>query len=487
MKPNRRIRTYGAPQPGWRRYQNQLRGASRRSSRPKPGRSKGGGGLRWPGLLLVFLVALYGVRESPLDSAVFVPAALFDPGISSRGEAPGDLSADLPPPPLPEPSHLIDKTDVQALLTPDLFLNLTESDFDFAFDGRRFRVETTLDAPLQRRMAASLQPETARYLGAVVLEAETGRVLAMVSHDSVDPGNNACLASLFPAASVFKIVTAAAAISEIGLRGDSYLGYAGGKYTLYKYQLRESPGRKVYRISLRDSFAQSVNPVFGRLGTRRLGKTALARHGEAFGFNRPIPFEIPVDLSPLRVTDEPFQWAEVASGFNRTTLLSPLHGAMIAAATVSENGQLIAPTIVDRIRDENGLLLYQAPESPASVGQAIAPEAAREMRGLMEETIRTGTCRRSFRGFEQDPVLGRLVLGGKTGTMGSRIHPDRLYDWFVGFAEEKEGGRRIAVAVAVAHEKLIGTKANEYARSVMETFFANQFARESGDASATSG
>jgi len=479
MKPNRRIRTYGAPAPGWRRYQDRLQDNHRRGS-PRTRRR----GLRWIGLFFVFLAALYGVRESPLDSGVFVPAALFDPGLDASRSSAKDRRTDPAGEtrPLPEPSHLIDKTDVRALLAPDLFLNLADSTFEFEFDGRRFRVETSLDEPLQRRMVATLKPDTARYLGAVVLEADTGRVLAMASHDSVDPGNNACLASLFPAASVFKIVTAAAAISEMGLEGESSLGYAGGKYTLYKYQLRKSPGRKVHRITLRDSFAQSVNPVFGRLGTLRLGKNALARHGEAFGFNRPIPFEIPVEPSPLRVTDEPFQWAEIASGFNRTTLLSPLHGAMIAATAVSKTGRLIAPAIVDRIRDENGLLLYQAPESPTTAGQALAPKTAREMRGLMEETIRTGTGRRSFRGFEQDPVLSRLVLGGKTGTMGSRIHPDRLYDWFVGFAEEKDGGRRIAVAVAVAHQELIGTKASEYARQIMKTFFANRFAREDAGA-----
>lgn len=475
MKPNRRIRTYGAPAPGWRRYQNQLQGQHRRGS-PRPPRRR----LRWIGLFFVFLVALYGVRESPLDSAVFVPAALFDPGLEAgRGPAGnGRFDPAVTPLPLPEPTHLIDKSDVRAVLAPDLFLNLTDASFDFEFDGRRFRVETSLDAPLQRRMVATLKPDTARYLGAVVLEADTGRVLAMASHDSVDPGNNTCLASLFPAASIFKIVTAAAAISEMGLESESTLSYAGGKYTLYKHQLRKSPKGKRHRLTLRDAFAQSVNPVFGRLGARGLGKTVLARHGAAFGFNQPIPFEVPVETSPLRITDEPFQWAEVASGFNRTTLLSPLHGAMIAAAAVSETGRLVAPTIVDRIRDENGLLLYQASEEPGAVGQALPPEAARQMRRLMGETIRSGTSRRAFRGFESDPVLSRLEMGGKTGTMGSRIHPDRLYDWFVGFAEEKEGGRRIAVAVAVAHQELIGTKASVFARQIMKTFFANWFARK---------
>lgn len=472
MKPNRRFRRYGRPAPGWKRYQDELR-VGRRRPRFR--------WARWLGLIGVFLVALYGVRLSPLDSAVFVPSALLPPnppGVSNE-TAPGGAP--------PEPIHLIDKTDVQALLEADLFHNLTEPQFDFTFDGRDFRVETTLDARLQRNLLATLQPEAARYLGAVVMEPNTGRVLAMVSYDSVDPGNNTCLESLFPAASVFKIVTAAAAIAEHDLGAESTLTYAGGKYTLYKSQIRELSGRKVHRITLRDSFAQSVNPVFGRLGARLLGKTALVQHGEAFGFNRPIPFEIPVETSPLRISDDPYQWAEVASGFNRTTLLSPLHGAMIAAAAASDTGQLLAPTIVNRIRDDTGRPLYRAADAPLAVGQPLSSETAKAIRRLMGETIRTGTCRRSFRGFEADPVLSRLEIGGKTGTMGSRIHPNRLYDWFVGFAEDKEGGRRIAVAIAVAHEKRIGTKAKRYARSIIQSYFQSHFAREKGAESARSG
>lgn len=474
MKPNRRIRSYGSPVPGWRRYQDELRPPGRKRRRPRIRL------LRGFGLVCVFLAALYGVRESPLDSAVFAPSPRMERSESALApiRLPGARPLpDDPGPPPPEPARLIDQSDVQALLEADRFVNLTDPVFDFEFDGRRFRVETSLDEHLQRRMLAILRPETARYLGAVVLDPDTGRVLAMVSYDSVDPGHNTCLDSLFPAASVFKIVTAAAAIEECRLGSESALSYAGGKYTLYKYQVRKSPGRKLHQITLRNSFAQSVNPVFGRLGAFRLGKNSLARHAEAFGFNRPIPFEIPVETSPLRLSDDPYQWAEVASGFNRTTLLSPLHGAMMAAAVASGDGRLVAPTIVERIRDENGRLLYRSPDAPRALSRAMVPEAVRDVRRLMAETVRTGTARRSFLGFEDDPVLGRLDIGGKTGTMGSRIHPGRLYDWFVGYAAEKKGTRRIAVAIAVAHEERIGTKAKRYARSVIETYFQHQFAR----------
>ena len=82
---------------------------------------------------------------------------------------------------------------------------------------------------------------------------------------------------------------------------------------------------------MKNAFAKSVNPVFGKLGALYLGKDGLESYARAFGFNHPINFEISLSPSETVITDEPYQWAEIASGFNRQTKMSPVHGALIAA------------------------------------------------------------------------------------------------------------------------------------------------------------
>jgi len=220
-----------------------------------------------------------------------------------------------------------------------------------------------------------------------------------------------------------------------------------------------------------------VNPVFAKLGVHFLGKSAIESYAGAFGFNRRINLEIPVEVSTVSLADnDPYQWAEIASGFNRTTAISPLHGAMMVSAIVSSQGKLMEPSVVNTVSDVKGRILYRG--RSRTVNRIISPEASETVKKMMTETIRTGTGRKTFIGYDKDPILSRLTIGGKTGTINSRNHPGRRYDWFVGFAEEKEGPQKMVISVVVTHEKLISTKARQYARMAIEEYFRNYFSNQ---------
>jgi peptidoglycan glycosyltransferase len=368
---------------------------------------------------------------------------------------------------------LITKRDVQSLIDSESFVNLKEKSFGFVFNEQNFRVDTSLDVPLQQFMLDNLDQSSARYIGIVVMDPTTGRILSMVSYDKTDQHNNPCIDNRFPAASIFKIVTAAAAIEKCNFNSGSILKYNGGKHTLYKSQLKKR-NRYTNRITFRDSFAQSVNPVFGKIGALYLGKNVLENYAEAFGFNQNIDFEIPVAPNSIYLSDEPYQWAEIASGFNHETTLSPLHGALITSAILNQ-GRLVEPTIVDQITDKTGQVIYRS--HLITLNQAITPKSAKVVNNLMEATIRSGTCRKAFRGYQKDQILSKLNIGGKSGSIDNKAH-DARYDWFVGFAEEKDGHEKLVISVIVAHEKYISTRASHYARIAMKQYFRTYFAKK---------
>ena len=216
-----------------------------------------------------------------------------------------------------------------------------------------------------------------------------------------------------------------------------------------------------------------MNPIFGKLGTVYLGKNVLEEYAIAFGFNQPIQFELPVVPSTIQIKDKPYNWAEVASGFNNDTTISPVHGAMIASAVLN-SGRMVIPTIVDRIEDQNGELLYQG--QPTWRGRAMTTRASKVLAKLMETTVRSGTGRKAFRNYRRDRVLSKLRIGGKTGNIFNRAH-DARFDWFVGFAEEKSGHGQLVFAALVAHEEYIGIRASQYARIAMTQYFKRYFAR----------
>lgn len=412
---------------------------------------------------------------------LFIPliiAAFYLISLSSSDEE--SLEASVDPSCMTEEQPRISKQEVQNLIEDGRLVNIHDKRFDIRSEDKVLHVETSIDMDLQSYIfdqfdtVQKLNRGKPRYLAIVVLDPDTGKVLSMAGFDSHNPTGNPCLSTTFPAASIFKIVTAAAAVEQCGLTPHSNMRFNGGKYTLYKRQLSNRINKYTNKISFQDSFAQSVNPVFGKLGSMTLGKETLEKYAYAFGFNRPIDFEALLPQSELVLTDEPYHWAEIACGFNRDTLLSPLHGALLSGVILN-NGRFIEPTIIDRITDDEGNIIYRGKEN--NVDQSIKPETSEVLKKLMYATITRGTGRKSFRGFKKDPVLGRLSIGGKTGSIYNKQHDVRL-DWFVGYAEEKKGDARVSLAVLVGHEKYIGTKACKYARNIIKHYFENQFSKQ---------
>ncbi|MFC1815527.1 penicillin-binding transpeptidase domain-containing protein [Thermodesulfobacteriota bacterium] len=375
--------------------------------------------------------------------------------------------------PIQKDHILLNKREVRSLLSGKNLINLQNKGFDHTFESQNLRVETSLDVSLQRFIQKKLNRSISPYIGIVVMDPLKGKILSMAGFDKDDPSNNPCINSKFPAASIFKIVTAAAAIEKYNFDLTAEFAYNGRKHTLYKYQLREQTNKYTNWISFKDSFAQSVNPVFGKLGANLLGAPILEEYAAAFGFNRNIEFEAPVSPSVVNFSDEPYQWAEIASGFNRKTTLSPLHGAMMISAILNR-GKMMEPTIVNYITDENGKTIYRS--HIKTINQVISPMASEIMNSLMEATIKSGTARKAFKGYQKNRILSRLNIGGKTGSINSKSS-DTRYDWFVGFAAEKSGAQKIVISAFVAHEKYIGTRAGDYARLAIKHYFQDYFSK----------
>ena len=432
--------------PNWRDYQRSLK-------KPNPSsRQK-----RWVARVTFFLVIII---VSAIGWNLLLPR--------NSASIPSPQSSTIQPKEL-----FITKKDVQILLQ-DLSVNdLSDTKVMLPFKSQEIRVEISLDPDLQQHMMASMDRKNSRYIGIVVMQANTGRILALAGFNKIDPDNNPCTQRTFPAASVFKIVTAAAAVDHCGYSAHTPMRFNGYKHTLYKNQLKERSNRYTNTLSFRDAFAQSVNPIFGKLGTVYLGKNVLEEYATAFGFNQPIQFELPVAPSTIDIKDKPYNWAEVASGFNNDTTISPVHGAMMASAVLN-GGRMVTPTIVDRIEDQNGRLLYKSRHSWR--GRAMTSRASEVLANLMETTVRSGTGRKAFRNHRRHRVLSKLRIGGKTGNIFNRAH-DARFDWFVGFAEEKSGHGRLVFAALVAHEEYIGIRATQYARIAMTHYFKSHIAQ----------
>ena len=410
--------------------------------------------------------------SAPVDSMEQTPAADVVPAPQAELEPVLTPAADPAPVPvaevLPEVDGPLNREQVRQLLDVRMFANLTEKNLILPVADGVLQVETSLDPDLQNFLLSGLDRKNSRHVGIVAMDPVSGRVLALAGFDRTDAACNPCLQSGFPAASIFKIVTAATAVDLLGYSADSPMHFNGGKHTLYKGQLTERVDRNTTTVPFAEAFADSINPVFGKLGELRLGRPLLERAAATFGFNQPLDFDVSLPPSRFQVSGDPYHWAEIASGFNRQTTISPLHGAAVVAAILNE-GRMPSQTVVERIADEEGEVIYQAGLVPGR--QIMTPRAAGELARMMEATIITGTARKAFRGHETDAVLANLSLGGKTGSISNTTR-DVRYDWFVGYAKERQGERQLVVSVMVGHEDFIGTRAGEYARRAISHYFS---------------
>lgn len=434
---------------------------------PKQPAARAIAGIRWTLSLRGYLKLL-----AVLQAAFLVAYGVVAGNAVSRSNPREEIHAAAPAPRVQPAPRPLTKLEVQQLMAGNNLLNLRNSVLDIRQGNACYTVQTSIDPNLQNSLLQRLDLKNSRYIGIVIMDARDGRVLAMVGHDKTDPSRNPCLESRFPAASVFKIITAAAAVETCDLDPGSMLNYSGGKYTLTKSQIQAKSPKNANRISLKDSFAQSINPVFGKLGAHSLGREVIESYAEAFGFNREIDFELPTRPSRIELSNDAFGLAEVASGYNRTTRISPLHGALMAAALVNQ-GRLVDPTIVEWIAAEDGRTIYQS--QAVFQKQAIVPETSRVLCELMQATVRSGTASREFHKHGDAQIFSRLDIGGKTGHISDGT-PDTRFDWFVGYAREDQGPGRIVFSVVVAHEEHSGTTASAYAALAIKEYFRSHFA-----------
>lgn len=372
------------------------------------------------------------------------------------------------------------RQDVKELLDSESLLNISQNHITVSKAGSDLTVDTTLDMKLQHFLLRKLEqlkplnrgkPE---IIAMVVMEPHTGRILAMAGFDSVS-GSNPCTEGEYPAASIFKMVTASAAVETCGYTPGTTLYFNGGKYTLYKKQLKDTQNKYTSKVTLASAFAQSINPVFGKLGSINLGGNILEAYAISFGFNQKIDADITFTPGNIVITENTYQWAEVASGFNKTTTISPLFGAMLAS-TILNSGKTPLPSMVESVTNEKGDLLYKRENDV--IGNAVKPETARAVMAMMNKTITRGTARKYFQGLQKDATLCKMNIGGKTGSLYNREHTVK-FDWFTGFCKENQGKEQIAISVVVGHGKYIGTRASRYGRMIFKEYFNNFYALNS--------
>ena len=394
---------------------------------------------------------------------LFFPIPWFSNEAGRKGDALSAVTAPM------ESTNVVSK---KLLIRKVQDLNLDPSHIENRFtlnkEGVPLIVESSLDPGLQSFILDLLEKSQTVKAAVVVMRPDDGRILAMVSFDSEQTGESLCLKADYPAASLFKIVSAAAALESAGFSPEKSVSFVGRKHTLYKNQLKNRKSKYAATMTFKRAFASSINPVFGKLGIY-VGRDLLTESAEKFFFDRSIPFDFPVGKSEIFVPEDDFGLAELATGFNKRTTISPLHAALLASAVVN-GGVMMKPWLVKRIVNEDGQVLYENRES--RMGVSISPETARELRILMKDTVLHGTCKKAFRRERRRKVYKGVELGAKTGTINDESDQFK-YDWLTAYVVPPGKRKGICIAVLGIHGKTLGMRANRIGRNIIRYYLSS--------------
>jgi len=368
---------------------------------------------------------------------------------------------------------------------PEL-LPQTIGDFIQGNPKRGASIVTTLDPELQElAMDIVEDPSLMENGGAiVVMEPDTGKVLASAANPTFDPNALSTQDSeaaekaitalnedpekpllsrasdeLFPPGSVFKIITAATALEngitpQDRIPNPPELDLPLTDDTLENFGGSICPGGST--ITLAEAFRVSCNVAFGGLGLE-LGPKKIGQQAEKFGFclwdppgpclTDTVPFDIPYSAGryPNAAYFEDNDPLVAFSGIGQSDVATnPLSMAMVASA-VANDGVLMRPQLVTEVRDPQGRAIERF--EPEEAGVAVSPETAKELTDMMVSVVAAGTGTAA--------AIPGVTVAGKTGT-AQRGEGEDPHAWFVSFAPAEDP--QVAVAVIVLDGGNVGSE-----------------------------
>ncbi len=327
----------------------------------------------------------------------------------------------------------------------------------------------TIDPALQMRVQEIMRSKDVPYGVFVAIEPKSGKILAMSGYSSVDPAwGNTPYFNLYPMASLFKIITAAAALELKRVEPETLFAYRGASHSENPKNWGVNPGQSTQSMPLSLALGKSINPVFGRLASDYVGVDTIMTYAHRFGFNQTLFPGTPVIPSRAAVPNDDSQLRLMGAGLGREVKISPLHAAVIMAA-IANQGEMMTPLLAQEIRDKGGNVLYST--QARSIRKLVGKETADQLTRMLLTTVTKGTSRKAFHDRRGRPLLASITVAAKTGSING-TEPSGHYSWFAAFAPVEDP--QIAIVALIINQDKWKIKATYLGEQALEQFFSEK-------------
>lgn len=353
-------------------------------------------------------------------------------------------------------------------------VNLIEKTMNELADEKNIgdNVITTLDLNLQQTASDALGD---RRGAVVVMEPDTGKVLAMVSKPAYNPNTvaaeweqlvsgdtteakllNRATQGLYPPGSTFKIITALEYMREHPGDYQDFAFNCGGIFQFEEFKIQCYHQTAHGNQDFGAAFANSCNGAFAELGLS-LDASRLKSLAEQLLFNGEQPLSLPYSKSAYRMEKGAGTWETLQTSIGQgSTLMTPMHNAMLVSA-IANGGTLMKPYLIDHIENAGGQTMKKF--MPSAYGALMTAQEAQALTDLMVGVVNEGTG--------SSVRTDAWQAAGKTGSAEFETGKE-THAWFVGFAPAEDP--QISVCVIVEEGGSGGRTAGPIARAIFDAY-----------------
>jgi len=288
----------------------------------------------------------------------------------------------------------------------------------------------------------------AKAVIAVVMDPQTGELLAIASTPSYNPNDpssaaehgarDRAITDAFEPGSTMKTFTIASALDAGVVRPTDSFDCMMGRMMVGKYTIHDTHPHGALTVAEIFKFSSNIGAT---KIARRLGKERLAEAFGRFGFGHATGLGLPGERSGMLRPVE--KWGDIGFAnvsFGQGVTATPLQ-IVAGLASIAAGGVYHPPRIVARVVRPDGTA-EPLPERPAV--RVISERAARQMTGIMLGVTEQG-------GTARAAAIDGYPVAGKTGTAqkvsGGHYDSSKWVSSFIGFAPAQEP--RVAIAVMV--------------------------------------
>lgn len=315
---------------------------------------------------------------------------------------------------------------------------LLDNNFLPARDGLNLvlTIDETIQYIAERALAQAIQEYNAKAATIIVMDTRTGAILALANQPTYDlehysasgaqSRTNRALSYVYEPGSVFKVVTAAAALQEGKFTESDKIFCENGKYKIASNILTDHHPHGT--LSFTEVFSVSSNIGVVKIA-QKLGAPAIYQYAKKFRFGMPTGIDLKGEVKGW--LKDPSRWSRTSIGaipIGYEVTVTPLQ-LLSMMATVANNGAYMRPFVVRYIQDKQGHVVKSFEPKVLAEG-VIEEETARRVTEILVDVVEHGTA--------QKAQIKGVRVAGKTGTarkvIGGAYSEGKYYATFAGFA-----------------------------------------------------